>query len=643
MDIVTYGALNKKVGEKLSSNQGTQNAGKMLGINNEGEIQPIQVLGGNVSVTETLESGEDYSMVIEEGEPTAVTSVAGKYGTVTLDAGDIEYDEQEVYNSGTVGKEVGDLKSQITEISEVEHSKNMFDEGAVLAAKSGITYADGVYTGTSQSFSNAGVFMSGDFAAGKQYTLSVYAYTDASAQTNGFTINIRYTDSSVSREYFPNNTSSFIRKSVTSDITKTIDAIYFGYASGYANVWHVKNIQVEEGATATEYVEPSDTITALDKVARARIDDIVIPDWRDKFSKEFLRIAYSAIWVDKANTATHWLFASDMGFNVLKGDVEITSDGKLIMCHDPGFTFDENGRITTYDAANKTLIANMTYAECRSKFYADNPARYGDYCPVADIDDFLRICKENGKIAFVTIRATNTTDVVDELADKIILYGMESRTIINALSISLLEVVRNNSKCDSIAINYVAAENTAITTTDVDSCERLGKCFLSIWCNSSTSVIDDSVTAIAYAQAHNVPLLAGSIGSIEMYNYLIEHGVLGTQIYKPLFNVTPRSYRFAVKVDDGVPAFANLFASDRFVADVSISGNVVSVANIKINGSYLQNVIDGLQPIQMNMLNPDIRCINNAGDVVACVWENNALKITLPTTDDATYTVIVTV
>ena len=112
MDIVTYGALNKKVGEKLSSNQGTQNAGKMLGINNEGEIQPIQVLGGNVSVTETLESGEDYSMVIEEGEPTAVTSVAGKYGTVTLDAGDIEYDEQEIYNSGTVGKEVGDLKSQ---------------------------------------------------------------------------------------------------------------------------------------------------------------------------------------------------------------------------------------------------------------------------------------------------------------------------------------------------------------------------------------------------------------------------------------------------------------------------------------------------------------------------------------------------
>ena len=117
MDIVTYGALNKKVGEKLSSNQGTQNAGKMLGINNEGEIQPIQVLGGNVSVTETLESGEDYSMVIEEGEPTAVTSVAGKYGTVTLDAGDIEYDEQEVYNSGTVGKEVGDLKSQITAIN----------------------------------------------------------------------------------------------------------------------------------------------------------------------------------------------------------------------------------------------------------------------------------------------------------------------------------------------------------------------------------------------------------------------------------------------------------------------------------------------------------------------------------------------
>jgi hypothetical protein len=135
MDIVTYGALNKQVGEKLSSNQGTQNAGKMLGINNEGEIQPIQVLGGNVSVTETLESGEDYSMVIEEGEPTAVTSVAGKYGTVTLDAGDIEYDEQEVYNSGTVGKEVGDLKSQT--------NANTFDINILKSYhKSDLTYDD---------------------------------------------------------------------------------------------------------------------------------------------------------------------------------------------------------------------------------------------------------------------------------------------------------------------------------------------------------------------------------------------------------------------------------------------------------------------------------------------------------------------
>lgn len=105
--------VSNNVENKLNKNQGLVNAGKMLGINSEGEVQPIQVLGGNVSVTETLESGEDYSVVIEEGEATAVTSVAGKYGAVTLDAGDIEYDEQEVYNSGTVGKEVGDLKSHI--------------------------------------------------------------------------------------------------------------------------------------------------------------------------------------------------------------------------------------------------------------------------------------------------------------------------------------------------------------------------------------------------------------------------------------------------------------------------------------------------------------------------------------------------
>lgn len=544
--------------------------------------------------------------------------------------------------------EIDSLREAITNISESISvpSRNFFDDSD-FQNKQGITISDGVYSGTAQDFKdNVGEIMSGDFEAGKRYTFSAYGYTDGAKGTdgNGLTLQFYYTDDSATNVYFTNDTSSFTRKSVTSDEGKNVACIKIKYAKYYNQKWYLKQIQVEEGTEATEYVSPSSggtELTAKDTVARAKLSDVL--PWYAPFEAEPLRIAYSAIWVDKANTATHWLFAADMGFNVLKGDVEITSDGKLIMCHDPGFTFDGNGRITTYDSEDCTLIVNMTYAECRAKVYADNPSRYGDYCPVADIDDFLRICKEKGKIAFVTIRGTNTASVVDALADKIIFYGMESRTIINALSTSLLETVRANHKCDNIAMNYIADIDTAITTANVDAVVTLGRCFLSVWCNSSTTIVDNSASAIAYAKQKGVPILAGTTSTLEMWNYLLGKGIVGTQFVKPLFDVEPKNYRFTVVMDDGTPTFGNKFASDRYTGTVSLSGTTLSVSAIKLTGSPLTGVIDGIQPIKMNMLDPVIRCFDSSGNAIPCVWSNNALVLTLSNTNDNTYTVIVTV
>lgn len=78
-------------------------------------------------------NGTFDSFNVTNGRDGGVTSVAGKSGDVILNSGDIEYDEQEVYNSGTVGKEVGDLKSQVeairTDLNGIEtlvKSKNLF-------------------------------------------------------------------------------------------------------------------------------------------------------------------------------------------------------------------------------------------------------------------------------------------------------------------------------------------------------------------------------------------------------------------------------------------------------------------------------------------------------------------------------------
>lgn len=543
--------------------------------------------------------------------------------------------------------EIEELREAIENISEETGggaSRNFFDDSD-FQNKTGITISDGVYSGIANDIkNNVGNIMEGDFEAGKRYTFSLYAYTDGAKGTdgNGIQIQFVYTDDSVTSEYFLNADTSYTRKYVTSAEGKDVSHILIKYVKYYNQKWYMKQFQVEEGTSMTDYVEPGSggegVLTAKDIVARGN----VLP-WYAPFESEPLRIAYSAIWVDKINTATHWLFAADMGFNVLKGDVEITSDGKLIMCHDPGFTFDGNGRIIAYDSNDATLIVNMTYAECRAKVYADNPSRYGDYCPVADIDDFLRICKEKGKIAFVTIRGTNTSAVVEELANKIIFYGMESRTIINALSTSLLDTVRANSKCDNIAINYIAAQETAITKANVDSCISLKRCFISVWCNNVKAVVDNSAEAIAYAKTKGVPILAGSIGTVEMWNYILKKGIVGSQIYKPLFDVEPKNYRFTVSMASGSASFGNKFASDRYTGTVSLSGTTLSVSDVKITDSPLTGVIDGIQPIKMNMLDPVIRCFDQSGNAIPCVWSNNALVLTLSNTNDNTYTVIVTV
>ena len=548
-----------------------------------------------------------------------------------------------------IGSSTNSLKSAITSISEpiTEPSRNFFDDTA-FHNKSGVTISDGVYSGIANDIkNNVNPIMSGAFQAGERYTLSLYAYTDGAKGTdgNGLQVQFVYTDDSYMSVYVPNNTTSYARFYVTSDEGKDVSYINIKYVKYYNQMWYMKQFQVEKGTTMTDYVSPDSGgetgVTAKDVIARSKMDGV--RPWYAPFDGEPLRIAYSAIWVDKINTATHWLFAADMGFNVLKGDVEITSDGKLIMCHDPGFTFDGNGRITTYDESNSTTIVSMTYATARSYVYADNPSRYGDYCPVADIDDFLRICKEKGKIAFVTIRATNTAAVVEELANKILFYGMENAVIINALTTNILETVRANKKCDNMVLNLVATNNAAITNENVNACVTLGKCFLSLWCNNTTSYVDDSAMAIAYARQKGVPVLACTISSVEMWNYLLARGVVGSQITKPIFDVEPKNYRFTVVMDDGTPTFGNKFASDRYTGTVSLSGTTLSVSAIKVTGSPLTNVIDGIQPIKMNMLDPVIRCFDSSGNTIPCVWNNNALKLTLSNTNDNTYTVIITV
>ena len=68
--------------------------------------------------TITYTNGNTTTFTVTNGQDGAVLSVAGKTGAVTLDGGDVAYSNQTTYSSGTVGAELGTLKSEITDISE---------------------------------------------------------------------------------------------------------------------------------------------------------------------------------------------------------------------------------------------------------------------------------------------------------------------------------------------------------------------------------------------------------------------------------------------------------------------------------------------------------------------------------------------
>ena len=78
----------------------------------------------------------------------------------------------------------------------------------------------------------------------------------------------------------------------------------------------------------------------MDTAAYRQLSDGENSLLRHKHNGTVLRIAYSDLMLTPGNllapinTAEHYYLAAHLGFNAIKGDVRITADGGLIMCHD---------------------------------------------------------------------------------------------------------------------------------------------------------------------------------------------------------------------------------------------------------------------------------------------------------------------
>ena len=219
---------------------------------------------------------------------------------------------------------------------------------------------------------------------------------------------------------------------------------------------------------------------------------------------EHINIAYSQVnangkAVKPINTLEHFVHvAENYGYNTLKCDVRPTSDGELVLCHDAGFTFDSNGKITAYDSNNQTLIHDVTSTTVLGYTHptGEHPCLVGDY---------LDICRKYGKVAFITIRNEYMDVVIPKLIEELKKHNMTYATIINCMTYESLVTWRSLDK--DIMINYTLSYGANMDSAAIDKAISLGYCSLCGFGLSSSSTVPSTTCDFAYARANGIRLL----------------------------------------------------------------------------------------------------------------------------------------
>ena len=247
-----------------------------------------------------------------------------------------------------------------------------------------------------------------------------------------------------------------------------------------------------------------------------------------------LAIAYSSIGRMAINTKEHFLdCCKNYGYNVLKCDVRPTSDGKLALCHDAGFTLDANGRITTYNAASSTSIHEMTAAQCVALEHADSKSYglLGYYAKPCLIGDYLDICRAYGKVAFITIRDEYMDEVVPKLLEELRAHNMMYHTIINSMTYASL--VKWRAADSIVCLNYTLSRSANITSTEIDQVIDLGNAMIGGFGYGTVSNESDITCDFTYANERKIRVM-NAIGYVSgAYENCIAIGYDGLQIGYP--------------------------------------------------------------------------------------------------------------
>ena len=251
-----------------------------------------------------------------------------------------------------------------------------------------------------------------------------------------------------------------------------------------------------------------------------------------ELNRQLLDIAYSSLNIAPINTVEHYWLAASCGFPALKGDIRPTADGALVMCHDRGFTFDADGRITRFNPDDNKPILDMNFRECLSLEYNSFHDSLGYCARVTPYEDFVRICAETGKVCFTTIRDERIPQASTEMLRIIKKYSMEDRLIVNSFSYEALEETRKYSQ--TIPVSHVQPYCKILTKDTVDAASDLGNAIISMFSfpgnDSGFDCILASAPVIEYALSRNIIMFQAILDKQEDRERAIQFGFSGFQI-----------------------------------------------------------------------------------------------------------------
>lgn len=147
------------------------------------------------------------------------------------------------------------------------------------------------------------------------------------------------------------------------------------------------------------------------------------------------------------------------------------------MCHDEGITLDENGRIGRYNRNNQIRFRDLAFADVKAMEYAAMAEFMGYQAQVCDFETYVRICRDNEKVAYVTVRDYNIPDMIAGVIAILRKYNMEEHSFINSFTLEALQEVRKHT--DKIPVSNVFDIGYLPTEEDMNRLLALGNGILS--------------------------------------------------------------------------------------------------------------------------------------------------------------------